>query len=340
MRKNLVTGGAGFIGSHLAELLVSRGEQVAVIDDLSTGRLENLSRLSGNPALEIVIESVLNETLVDRLVTQADRVFHLAAAVGVDLIVRQPAQAIETNILGTTSVLHACRRYLRPAFLASTSEVYGKSEAVPFREDSDIVLGPTSRSRWSYACSKAIDEFVGLAYAKDHHVPVVIGRFFNTTGPRQSGQYGMVVPRFVAQALRDEPITVYGSGDQRRCFAHVQDIVEATVALVETAAARGQVVNLGTPHSVTMNELAGRVKEMTGSRSAITHVPFELAYSEGFEDIFVREPDISKARALIRFDPARGLNEILSDVIQWERARLASGGRQAPTSGSTCGRSP
>jgi UDP-glucose 4-epimerase len=257
--------------------------------------------------------------VLDRLVQQADRVFHLAAAVGVDLIVREPARVIETNILGTDCVLRCCARYRRPVFIASSSEVYGKGTRPAFGEDDDLLLGPTTRSRWSYACSKAVDEFMALAYAQRHALPVVVGRFFNTTGPRQTGQYGMVIPRFVSQALAGEPITVYGDGEQSRCFAHVRDIVPAVVALIENPKAHGEVVNLGNPQSVTINRLAARVKALARSRSPVVHVPFEQAYAKGFEDILSRRPDVRKARRLIGFRPRHSLDDILRDVIRWER---------------------
>jgi UDP-glucose 4-epimerase len=319
MTTSLITGGAGFIGSHLAEFLRARGDRVIVIDDLSTGSLDNLARIRHRPGVQLAIESVLNEMVVDRLVAQADRVFHLAAAVGVDLIVREPARVIETNILGTDSVLRSCARYLRPVFMASTSEVYGKGTAAPFTENQDLILGPTTKSRWSYACSKAIDEFLALAYFHRHHLPVAIGRFFNTTGPRQTGQYGMVIPRFVDQALAGDAITVYGDGNQSRCFAHVRDIVPAVVRLLECPRAYGEVVNLGSPTSITMNALAARVKAKTRSRSPIVHIPFEEAYGQGFEDIQSRQPDIAKARRLIGFAPRYRLDDILADVIRWKK---------------------
>ena len=320
--KSLVTGGAGFIGSHIVELLVSRGDRVVVIDDLSTGALCNLAAVREDRRLEVVIDSVLNESRVTQLVDDADRVFHLAAAVGVDLIVKQPAKVIETNILGTEYVLRACAASATPVFVASTSEVYGKSDAVPFREESDLVFGPTSKSRWSYACSKAIDEFLALAYAQAQGLPAVIGRYFNTTGPRQTGRYGMVVPRFARQALAGEPITVYGSGEQVRSFAHVADVAPATVDLIECEAARGEAVNLGAPEPVTINALASMVRDLSGSTADIVHVPFEQAYAQGFEDIRVRQPDISKAHALIGFTPKHDLRDIVESVIAWERERL------------------
>ena len=315
MKTILITGGAGFIGSHLAEHLLARGDRVIVLDDLSTGSRDNLTRLHDNGYLDVVIGSVTDEAVVDRLVDKSDGVYHLAAAVGVDLIVKQPTKVIEVNIQGTEAVLRACKHHGVPVFLASTSEIYGKSKCIPFREDADLVLGPTFKSRWSYACSKAIDEFMAFAYAKAHAVPIVIGRFFNTAGPRQTGQYGMVIPRFVSQALAGQPITVYGSGRQSRCFSHVLDIVPAVVALLETPQAMGEVVNLGATEPVTIRRLAELVKDTTNSSSEIVSVPFEDAYADGFEDIQARIPDISKAQQLINFTPERNLQNILRSVI-------------------------
>lgn len=319
MQTNLITGGAGFIGSHLAEYLIDRGEGVIVLDDLSTGDTANLSEVSEPAALEFVEGSVVDELLMETLLDRVDCVFHLAAAVGVDLIVKEPARVIKTNVLGTDRVLSGCAKRNMPVLIASTSEVYGKSTNLPFSEESDLVLGPTSKSRWSYACSKAIDEFLAFAYRSTHNLPVVIARFFNTTGPRQTGRYGMVVPRFVEQALRGEPITVYSDGKQDRCFSHVADIVPAVVALLEEPRAMGQVVNLGSEERVTIGELARRVKSRTESLSPITYVGFEDAYTEGFDDILSRQPDITRARQLIGFRPTRTLDDILKSVIEWKR---------------------
>ncbi len=321
MATSLVTGGAGFIGSHLVEHLLELGDEVIVLDDLSTGSVDNLATVSAHDRLHLDVGSVLEKARVDRLVNRSDRVFHLAAAVGVDLIVKQPAQVIETNIIGTECVLSACAEQTCPVFVASTSEVYGKSTAAPFSEDDDLVLGSTSKSRWSYACSKAIDEFLALAYVKSRGLPAVVGRFFNTTGPRQTGRYGMVIPRFVDQALHGDPITVYGTGQQVRCFAHVRDIVPAVVRLLECEDARGSVVNLGTRERITILELARRVCDVTNSGSEIVYVPFEEAYEGGFEDIESREPDISRAEALIGFRPRHGLTSILEDVVESRRGR-------------------
>lgn len=322
--KNLITGGAGFIGSHLAEYLLQRGEEVVVVDDLSTGSVTNLRHLHGDRRLSVVIDTVLNRTLLDSLVAAADRVFHLAAAVGVELIVKQPARVIETNVLGTEAVLSICARYNTPVFIASTSEVYGKSEAIPFREDDDIVLGCTTKTRWAYACSKAIDEFLALAHFSGTGLPTVVGRFFNTAGPRQTGQYGMVIPRFIGQALANAPITVYGDGTQIRCFTHVADVVAAVATLIETPAAFGQVINIGTREQVSINDLAAHVIRMTGSSSTVQHVPFQKVYAEGFEDIAVRVPDIAKLERLIGYVPRNDLRAILRDTIASKRETVAS----------------
>jgi UDP-glucose 4-epimerase len=330
MPTNLVTGGAGFIGSHLAEHLVDRGEPVVVLDDLSTGNMANLAGIRHSPLFEFVEGSIVDKQLVLQLLDRVDRVYHLAAAVGVDLIVKEPAKVIETNVLGTDHILSGCAHRRVPVLLASTSEVYGKSADLPFTEESDLVLGPTSKSRWSYACSKAIDEFLALAYNATHDLPVVVARFFNTTGPRQTGRYGMVVPRFVEQALRGDPITVYGDGTQDRCFSHVADIVPAIIALLDEPQAFGQVVNLGSEERVTIAELAQRIKAMTGSDSAITQVAFEDAYRAGFDDILSRQPDITKARRLIGFEPSRTLDDILRSVIAWKQAIA-----EAPVAGAT-----
>ena len=319
MGTTLITGGAGFIGSHLAEHFLSQGKRVLVVDDLSSGALDNLPDERHQQNLTIVVDSVLNEAALRPLIKQADRVFHLAAVVGVKQIVSDPARVIQTNVFGTAAVLRACVERGCPVLLASSSEVYGKSDRVPFQEAADVVLGPTTKSRWSYACSKAMGEFLGQAQFNKHGLPVVIARLFNTAGARQTGQYGMVIPRFVDQALSGQPITVYGDGSQTRCFCHVADIVSALVKLLETPEAYGEVINLGGDSPLTILELAERVKALTGSSSAIQHIPFEEAYEAGFEDLQIRKPDLSKARALIGFRPRAGLHEILKDAINHRR---------------------
>jgi UDP-glucose 4-epimerase len=317
--KALVTGGAGFIGSQLTEALVHAGHEVTVIDDLSTGRRENLGALAGHPALRTHWASVLEEERLQDFVDEADVVYHLAAAVGVRLILERPVETIETNILGTDRVLRAAAKGQKRVLIASTSEVYGKNDRVPLREGDDGVFGPTTKSRWSYACSKAIDEFLGLAYWRDRAVPVVIVRYFNTIGPRQIGRYGMVVPRFVRQALAGEPITVYGDGEQTRSFTDVADAVRATIALSVHPAAAGEVFNIGSGVEVTINHLAIRVKALTASASDIVHLPYESAYEQGFEDLPRRVPDVTKLRQTLGWAPDIGLDESLARVIAYHR---------------------
>jgi UDP-glucose 4-epimerase len=319
--KALITGGAGFIGSHLCEALLAAGCQVVAIDDLSTGAEANIAHLVENPGFQFVLETITNETVMDRLVSECGIVYHLAAAVGVELIVRDPIHTIETNVLGTSAVLRIANRYRRKVILASSSEIYGKSNDAPFREDGDRVMGPTTRSRWAYANSKAMDEFLALAYHKQRGLPVVICRFFNTIGPRQTGRYGMVVPRFVRQALAGEPLTVYGTGQQSRCFADVADVVWAVQRLASHPDAEGQVFNLGSTHEITILELARRVIALTGSRSEIVLLPYEEAYEPGFEDMQRRVPDISRAAALIGYRPRRTLDETLNRIIAHFRAQ-------------------
>ena len=321
MRHALITGGAGFIGSHLSEALLSKGDRVTVIDDLSTGRFENIAHLTANPNFHFAIETITNQTVMDRLVSECDIIFHLAAAVGVDLIVRSPIHTIETNVMGTEMVLKTARRYRKKVMIASTSEIYGKSNRAPFAEDDDRVQGPTTKSRWSYATSKALDEFLALAYHKEVGLPVVIFRLFNTVGPRQTGRYGMVIPRFVRWALAGEPIQVYGDGQQTRCFANVSDVVEAIDRLSECEAAVGQVFNVGSQEEVTILELAGRVKARAGSSSEIVTIPYSAAYEEGFEDMLRRVPDIHKVRETIGWQPRKDLNQTLDEVIAYFRAR-------------------
>ena len=318
----LVTGGAGFIGSHLCRLLIEQGHRITVLDDLSTGRLDNIRELEATGKLNLIVDSVNNSETCDRCVGEADRVFHLASAVGVRLIIEQPVRTIESIVGGTDVVLKACAKYRVPFLLTSTSEVYGKGSKVPFCEDDDTVMGPTCKRRWSYATAKALDEFLALAHWTETRQPVVIVRLFNTVGPRQTGQYGMVVPGFVRQALRNQPITVYGDGQQSRCFAHVQDVVGALSTIMECEAARGQVVNIGNDEEVTIMQLASRVKEMAHSSSEIKLVSYEEAYGEGFDDMRRRVPCIQKAEKLIGYKPKRHLDDILHDVIEYEKTQI------------------
>ena len=311
----LVTGGAGFIGSHLSERLLAEGHRVLVLDDLSTGRFENIAHLEGRPGFELRVASVTDSPIVERCVTESDAVFHLASAVGVKLVVDQPVKTIETIVGGTDNVLKFCARYRRPVLLTSTSEVYGKSEKIPFAEGDDCVIGPTTTRRWAYACAKALDEFLAMAHWNESRLPVVIARLFNTVGPRQTGRYGMVIPRFIEQGLAGEPITVFGDGTQSRCFAHVADVVGALVALMANPAARGDVFNVGNAEEVTILQLAERVRTLTGSKSPIRLVPYSQAYAAGFEDMVRRVPDLAKVRRMIDYRPTRGLDQILADVL-------------------------
>lgn len=317
--KYLVTGGAGFIGSHLCELLVHQGYAVVAIDDLSTGRLENIAHLRPLPNFQFVRETILNSQVLDRLTSESDVVVHLAAAVGVKLIVEDPVHTIRTNIMGTEAVLTTANRYGCKVLLASTSEVYGKGVKVPFCEDDDRLMGSTTHSRWAYAASKAVDEFLGLAYHQQFGLPVVILRFFNTVGPRQTGRYGMVVPRFVRQALQGEPLTVYGDGEQSRCFADVADVVWAVSRLAETPEAIGQVFNVGSTEEITIHGLAEQVLALTGAAGEILRIPYDEAYAPGFEDMRRRIPCLHKIHDLIGFQPRYGLDGILRRVIDYER---------------------
>ncbi len=319
----LITGGCGFIGSHLAEALLARGDQVTVVDDLSTGRFENIQSLVDHPSFQFAIETIANETVMDRLVSECDIIYHLAAAVGVELIVHDPVRVIETNIKGCETILRIGARYRKKVMLASTSEVYGKSDKVPFAEDDDRVLGPTTRSRWSYACSKAMDEFLAFAYAKQLALPLVVMRFFNTVGPRQTGRYGMVVPRFVQQALRDEPLTVYGDGQQSRCFTYVGDVIKAVISLTDEPRATGRVFNIGSTEEVTIEELARRIICLAGSRSEIVNIPYDQAYEEGFEDMRRRVPDIRAIQALVGWQPETDLDGTLRQVITHVSSEMA-----------------
>lgn len=313
----LITGGAGFIGSHLSDAYVARGDEVYVIDDLSTGSIDNIAHLKKHERFHYTIDSVHNQPVVAELIDQCDVVFHLAAAVGVKLIVESPVRTIETNVRGTEVVLSQANKKKKKVLVASTSEVYGLSNDVPFREDGNLVMGATTKGRWSYACSKAIDEFLALAYWREKKLPTVVVRLFNTVGPRQTGQYGMVIPTFVRQALAGRPITVYGTGEQTRCFGFVKDVVGALVSLMEKDEAVGGVYNIGSNEEVSINQLAEKVRELTGSKSEIVRVPYDEAYEEGFEDMPRRVPDISKVGALTGFRPTVKLEEILQSVIAY-----------------------
>jgi UDP-glucose 4-epimerase len=316
----MITGGAGFIGSHLCDELLERGDQVHVLDDLSTGSIDNLRHLKGRPGFEYTIDSAANAPIVAELVDAADVVFHLAAAVGVQLIVESPVRTIETNVHCTEVVLAQASKKKKPVFIASTSEVYGKSADLPYREDGDLTLGATVKGRWSYACSKAIDEFLAIAHWKERKLPTVIGRLFNTVGPRQTGRYGMVIPNLVAQALAERPLTVYGDGTQRRCFCHVQDVVRALIELMRRDDVYGEVFNIGSDSEIEIRELAQKVLAVTGSSSDVTYVPYDVAYEEGFEDMQRRIPDTTKIRERIGWEPTRSLDEILADVVEEHRA--------------------
>ncbi|HWQ12411.1 MAG TPA: NAD-dependent epimerase/dehydratase family protein [Roseiflexaceae bacterium] len=320
MTAYLITGGAGFIGSHLADALLARGDTVSVIDDLSTGAMANIRHLKGHPRFSYTLDDITNEGVLAELVDECDAVVHLAAAVGVRLIVQSPVRTIETNVNGTEVVLKWAAKKGKLVLLASTSEVYGKSSRVPFREDDDLVLGPSSIGRWSYACSKLLDEFLALAYHKERDLPVIVVRLFNTVGPRQTGRYGMVIPRFVRAALHGAPLRVYGDGQQTRCFSYVGDTVRALVALLDQPRAIGQIVNVGNPEEVTIAELARRVVALAGSASPVITIPYEQAYEAGFEDMRRRVPSIEKLAALTGFAPTLDLDAILRAVIDFERA--------------------
>lgn len=326
----LVTGGAGFVGSHLVQTLIDRGWSVRVIDDLSTGKIENVEEYRNHPRFGVTIGSVLEPDEMEQLVAETDVVFHLAAAVGVRLIVDQPVQTIATNIRSTELVLELAAKYRRAVLIASSSEVYGKLDRDHFSEKDDLVLGPTARSRWCYAASKIIDEHLALAYARQFSLPVTVVRLFNTIGPRQTGQYGMVVPRLVQQALRGEPMTVYGDGQQRRSFTWVGDVVNAMIALIGHPGAAGEVFNVGHTAEITIHGLAERIKTMTGSESEIVLVPFERAYEPGFEDMRRRLPDIGRLQALVGYRPTLGLSEMLERIVDHYRSALEA---QPPAGG-------
>ncbi|MBL8118984.1 MAG: GDP-mannose 4,6-dehydratase [Anaerolineae bacterium] len=326
MTQALITGGAGFIGSHLTERLLAAGQTVTIIDDLSTGRLANLAHLEGDARLRVVVEDIRNTQVMDRLVSECDVVYHLAAAVGVEKILSEPIATIEINIGGTEVVLKTARRYRKQVMLASTSEVYGKGVRFPFTEDDDTVMGATIRSRWSYATTKAIDEFLALAYHKEVGLPVVIFRLFNTVGPRQTGQYGMVLPRFVQAALAGKPIQVYGDGEQSRCFCNVHDAVEAIYGLSQMPSAVGQVFNVGSREEVSILELAKRVKARAGSESEIRLIPYTEAYEAGFEDFRRRVPNIAKIQSMIEWEPTTTLDETIDQIIHYYREKMNDGG--------------
>jgi UDP-glucose 4-epimerase len=326
----LVTGGAGFIGSHLSDYLIGEGHTVDVLDDLSTGSMENVRQLEQHDRFRSTVGSVDDDEVVDALVRESDVVVHLAAAVGVNLVVERPVRAIETNVHCTEVVLAHADSHDKPVLIASTSEVYGKSDALPFREDGDLQMGATDKSRWAYACSKAIDEFLAMAYWRERGLPVIVVRLFNTVGPRQTGSYGMVVPRLVRQALTDAPLSVYGDGRQTRCFCHVADVVQALYGLISDARAYGNVFNVGATVEVSILALAERIVAATGSSSAIRLVAYEEAYGEGFEEMYRRIPDISKVRALIGWSPTRSLDDVIRDVVDFERGTSVSSAPEVP----------
>jgi len=317
----LITGGAGFIGSHLTDELIKQGHHVTVLDNLSTGRLQNVAHLDGNPGFQLIVDTVLNEYLVDKLVERCDVIFHLAAAVGVELIVKQPLESLTTNIKGSEIVLASAHRYRKKVLITSTSEIYGKNINGPLREGDDRILGSPLKTRWSYSTAKAVDEMLAYVYWKEKNVPTVIVRLFNTVGPRQTGTYGMVVPRFISQALKNEPLTVFGTGKQSRCFVHVRDVAWALIKLAGEPKAVGEVFNIGSQEEITIEHLAKEVIAITGSSSPIKHIPYEKAYEEGFEDMQRRVPDTSKINKLIGFKPSHTLKEIITDIIEYSSVR-------------------
>jgi UDP-glucose 4-epimerase len=326
----LITGGAGFIGSHLAERYLEKGHEVIILDDLSTGSIDNIRQIRAHPRLTYYVDSIGNRSLTAELVDMCEIVYHLAAAVGVRLIVESPVRTIETNVNGTETILSLASKKCKRVIIASTSEVYGKRDKVPFREDDDLILGPPTKGRWSYACSKAIDEFLAIAYWREKRVPTTIARLFNTVGPRQTGRYGMVIPNLVSQALMDEDLTVFGDGTQSRCFTHVADAIRGLIGITEHPEAVGQVYNIGDDAEISIMDLARRIKLLTGSRSRIVLVPYDRAYEEGFEDMARRVPDLSKIKALIGYQPRIGLDQILTDVVEDRRAALRQQAVAAP----------
>lgn len=315
--KILITGGAGFIGSHLAERLLNDGNEVYVIDNLSTGRLENIESFKDNPKFHFHTGSVLNRELMDKLISKSDQVYHLAAAVGVKYIIENPLLSLKTNIVGTDNVLEFCNKYKAKALITSTSEIYGKSDKVPFSEQDDRLLGSTHISRWGYSCSKAVDEFLALAFYREKKLPVVIVRCFNTVGPRQTGQYGMVLPKFIKAALLDQPIVVYGSGEQSRCFADVSDVTEAFIKLMNSLECEGEIFNVGTQESISIKDLAQKVKTMCKSKSRIEYMKYEDAFEEGFEDMMNRMPDLTKIKQAIGYEPQYSLDDIINRMISY-----------------------
>lgn len=320
--KILITGGAGFIGSHLADNLIGEGHHVTVIDNLSTGRYSNVAHLEGNENFRLIIDTVLNTDLMEELIRETDRVYHMASAVGVRLIMERPVETIETIFRGTDVVLQFCSRYRKRVLIPSTSEVYGKGATIPFKESDDLLTGSTDKHRWAYACAKTLDEFLALAHWKETRLPVVVVRLFNTVGPRQTGQYGMVVPRFIRSALKNEPIPVHGDGNQARCFGHVFDVVEGLLKTLETPECFGQVINLGNDQETSIKQLAEKAIEMTGSSSEIKYIPYDEAYGEGFEDMQRRVPSLEKAGRLLGYKPTRQLDKIINDVAEQFREEL------------------
>lgn len=321
----LITGGAGFIGSHLSDAYLARGDHVSILDDLSTGSISNIKHLKDHPRFRYTLDSVHNRSAVAEMIDDCDVVFHLAAAVGVRLIVESPVRTIETNVHGTEVVLSLANKKKKKVLVASTSEVYGLSTSVPFREDGNLVMGAPNKGRWAYACSKAIDEFLALAYWREKKLPTVVVRLFNTVGPRQTGQYGMVLPTFVRQALQDEPLTVYGDGNQSRCFGYVGDVIGALMDLMDHPKAVGELFNIGSTEEISIRDLAERVKKLTNSQSQIVTIPYEEAYEEGFEDMIRRVPDIGKIRELTGFEPRTSLDEIIRSIVAYQKSQYVTG---------------